>query len=204
MTAMDPTGRAVVVTTATTTTTTTTTITTTLAATTGILVLDATVRNKVTILTVSRSDSQQSRLVIFSGIARRTLWAGTSGHANKKPDASGRVFALTQGHAAKLSDSARITHVYGDLPLQFDDKIHLVNALPLDMCEFDMILGIDWYLEEIGPERVCNPETKLEDLVRLNSPEDKKVEQEQKGLGYKAAVEIAWINWMVKETGARS
>ncbi|GKB92777.1 zinc finger, CCHC-type, retrotransposon gag domain protein, partial [Tanacetum coccineum] len=40
MTAMDPTGRAVVVTTAT-TTTTTTTITTTLAATTGILVLDA-------------------------------------------------------------------------------------------------------------------------------------------------------------------
>ncbi|GJZ72016.1 putative reverse transcriptase domain-containing protein [Tanacetum coccineum] len=43
-----------------------------------------------------------------------------------------------------LKDSARITHVYGDLPLQFDDKIRSVNALPLDMCEFDMILGIDW------------------------------------------------------------
>ncbi|GJY95886.1 putative reverse transcriptase domain-containing protein [Tanacetum coccineum] len=26
----------------------------------------------------------------------------------------------------------------------FDDKIRSVNALPLDMCEFDIILGIDW------------------------------------------------------------
>ncbi|GJY94790.1 putative reverse transcriptase domain-containing protein [Tanacetum coccineum] len=43
-----------------------------------------------------------------------------------------------------MKDSARITHVYRDLPLQFDDKIHSVNALPLDMCEFDIILGIDW------------------------------------------------------------
>ncbi|GJW09045.1 zinc finger, CCHC-type, retrotransposon gag domain protein [Tanacetum coccineum] len=41
-------------------------------------------------------------------------------------------------------DSARITHVYRDLPSMFDDKIRSVNALPLDMCEFDMILGIDW------------------------------------------------------------
>ncbi|GJS45710.1 putative nucleotidyltransferase, ribonuclease H [Tanacetum coccineum] len=43
-----------------------------------------------------------------------------------------------------MKDSARITHVYRDLPLQFDDKIRSVNALPLDMCEFDIILGIDW------------------------------------------------------------
>ncbi|GJW40069.1 putative reverse transcriptase domain-containing protein [Tanacetum coccineum] len=128
---------------------------------------------------------------------KKNTGAGTSGHANKKPDASGRVFALTQDQAANtsgtitgtlfifgravfvlfdtgathsvisttfascftmtpvlldhvlcistpLKDSARITHVYGDLPLQFDDKIRSVNALPLDMCEFDMILGIDW------------------------------------------------------------
>ncbi|GKF34526.1 putative reverse transcriptase domain-containing protein, partial [Tanacetum coccineum] len=40
-----------------------------------------------------------------------------------------------------MKDSARITHVYR---LQFDDKIHSVNALPLDMCEFDIILGMDW------------------------------------------------------------
>ncbi|GKF78842.1 putative reverse transcriptase domain-containing protein, partial [Tanacetum coccineum] len=43
-----------------------------------------------------------------------------------------------------MKDSACITHVYRDLPLQFDDKIRSVNALPLDMCEFDIILGIDW------------------------------------------------------------
>ncbi|GJU06445.1 putative reverse transcriptase domain-containing protein [Tanacetum coccineum] len=43
-----------------------------------------------------------------------------------------------------MKDSARITHVYRDLPLQFDDKIRSVNALPLDMCEFDIILGMDW------------------------------------------------------------
>nr|GFC14960.1 hypothetical protein [Tanacetum cinerariifolium] len=28
-----------------------------------------------------------------------------------------------------------------DLPLQFDDKIRAINAHPLDMCEFDIILG---------------------------------------------------------------
>ncbi|GJW54230.1 putative nucleotidyltransferase, ribonuclease H, partial [Tanacetum coccineum] len=119
------------------------------------------------------------------------------GYADKKPDASGRVFALTQDQAANttgtitgalfifgravfvlfdtgathsvistkfascltmtpvpldhvlcistpMKDSARITHVYRDLPLQFNDKIRSVNALPLDMCEFDIILGMDW------------------------------------------------------------
>nr|GFC01363.1 putative reverse transcriptase domain-containing protein [Tanacetum cinerariifolium] len=46
-----------------------------------------------------------------------------------------------------MKDSVRITHVYRDLPLQFDDKIHAINALPLDMCEFDIILGMDWLTE---------------------------------------------------------
>ncbi|GJT30115.1 putative nucleotidyltransferase, ribonuclease H [Tanacetum coccineum] len=128
---------------------------------------------------------------------KKNTGASSSGHADKKPDASGHVFALTQDQAANTSgtitgalfifgravfvlfdtgathsvistkfascftmtpilldhvlcistpmkDSARITHVYRDLPLQFDDKIRSVNALPLDMCEFDIILGIDW------------------------------------------------------------
>ncbi|GJW42542.1 putative reverse transcriptase domain-containing protein [Tanacetum coccineum] len=128
---------------------------------------------------------------------KKNTGASSSGHADKKPDASGRVFALTQDQAANTSgtitgalfifgraifvlfdtgaihsviftkfascftmtpvlldhvlcistpmkDSAHITHVYRDLPLQFDDKIRSVNALPLDMCEFDIILGIDW------------------------------------------------------------
>nr|GFC75163.1 reverse transcriptase domain-containing protein [Tanacetum cinerariifolium] len=30
---------------------------------------------------------------------------------------------------------------------QFDDKIRAINALPLDMCEFDIILGMDWLTE---------------------------------------------------------
>nr|GFC10489.1 putative reverse transcriptase domain-containing protein [Tanacetum cinerariifolium] len=46
-----------------------------------------------------------------------------------------------------MQDSIRITHVYRDLPLQFDDKIRAINALPLDMCEFDIILGMDWLTE---------------------------------------------------------
>ncbi|GJT70631.1 putative reverse transcriptase domain-containing protein [Tanacetum coccineum] len=53
---------------------------------------------------------------------KKNMGASSSGHADKKPDASGRVFALTQDQAANTS----------------------VNALPLDMCEFDIILGMDW------------------------------------------------------------
>ncbi|GJU54183.1 putative reverse transcriptase domain-containing protein [Tanacetum coccineum] len=128
---------------------------------------------------------------------KKNTGASSSGHADKKPDASGRVFALTQDQAANatgtitgalfifgravfvlfdtgathsvistkfascftmtpvpldhvlcistpMKDSARITHVYRDLPLQFNDRIRSVNALPLDMCEFDIILGMDW------------------------------------------------------------
>nr|GEY22711.1 putative reverse transcriptase domain, aspartic peptidase domain protein [Tanacetum cinerariifolium] len=46
-----------------------------------------------------------------------------------------------------MQDSVRITHVYRNLPLQFDNKIRAINALPLDMCEFDIILGMDWLTE---------------------------------------------------------
>nr|GFD01826.1 hypothetical protein [Tanacetum cinerariifolium] len=114
---------------------------------------------------------------------KKNTAASTSGQADKKPGASGRVFAITEEHATKTSfiyghavfvlfdtgathsvisfvfassvttsptlldhvlcistpmkDSVRITHVYRYLPLQFDDKIRAINALPLDMCEFD-------------------------------------------------------------------
>nr|GFB29998.1 zinc finger, CCHC-type, retrotransposon Gag domain protein [Tanacetum cinerariifolium] len=34
-----------------------------------------------------------------------------------------------------------------DLPILFDDKIRAINAYPLDMCEFDLILGMDWLTE---------------------------------------------------------
>nr|GEZ96873.1 hypothetical protein [Tanacetum cinerariifolium] len=125
---------------------------------------------------------------------KKNTTASTSGQADKKPGASGRVFAITEDHATKTSgtitgtlfiyghavfmlfdtgathsvisavfasrvtttptlldhvlcistpmqDSIRISHVYKDLPLQFDDKIRAINALPLDMCEFDIILA---------------------------------------------------------------
>nr|GEZ94646.1 hypothetical protein [Tanacetum cinerariifolium] len=126
---------------------------------------------------------------------KKNTTASTSGQADKKPGASGRVFAITEDHATKTSgtitvtlfifghavfvlfdmgathsvisfvfasrvtttptllnhmlcistpmqDSVRITHVYRVLSLQFDDKIRVINAFPLDMCEFDIILGI--------------------------------------------------------------
>ncbi|GJU71081.1 putative reverse transcriptase domain-containing protein [Tanacetum coccineum] len=142
--------------------------------------------------------SNVARLVHLQQDCKKNFGSSTSWSlADKKPDASGRVFALTQDQAANTSgtitgalfifgravfvlfdtgathsvistkfascftmtpilldhvlcistpmkDSARITHVYRDLPLQFDDKIRSVNALPLDMCEFDIILGMDW------------------------------------------------------------
>nr|GFC09692.1 hypothetical protein [Tanacetum cinerariifolium] len=120
---------------------------------------------------------------------KKNTTASTSGQADKKPGASGRVFAITEDHATKTSgsitstlfiyghavfvlfdtgaihsvissvfasrvtttptlldyvlcistpmkDSVRITHVYRDLPLQFDDKIRVNNSLPLDMYVF--------------------------------------------------------------------
>nr|GFA99019.1 retrotransposon protein, putative [Tanacetum cinerariifolium] len=168
-TVMDQTGEVVVTTTAVATTTT-------LAVTTGIPVMDVTRGTGV---------SSPTDMPIL---------------ADKKPGASGRVFAITEGHAANTSgtitgtlfiyrhavfvlfdtgathfvissafasrvtatptlldhvlcistpmqDSVRITHVYRNLPLQFDDKIRAINALPLDMCEFDIILGMDWLTE---------------------------------------------------------
>nr|GFB07428.1 hypothetical protein [Tanacetum cinerariifolium] len=131
---------------------------------------------------------------------KKDTTASTSGQANKKPGVSGRVFAISEGHAAKTSgtitgtlfiyghavfvpfdtgathyvifyafatrvtttptlldhvlcismpmqDSVRITHVYRNLPLQFDDKIREINALPFDMCEFDIIMGMEWLTE---------------------------------------------------------
>nr|GEY32436.1 putative reverse transcriptase domain-containing protein [Tanacetum cinerariifolium] len=37
-----------------------------------------------------------------------------------------------------------------NLPLRFDDKIRAINAFPLDMCEFDLIMGMDWLTEHHG------------------------------------------------------
>ncbi|GJY88434.1 putative nucleotidyltransferase, ribonuclease H [Tanacetum coccineum] len=89
-------------------------------------------RNRVPSSPVSNA-AQAGQL---SGTARRTLVASSTGHADKQPRRSqAETSPLLLDQAAKT---------FRDLPLQFDDKIRSVNALPLDMCEFDIILGIDW------------------------------------------------------------
>nr|GFC68530.1 hypothetical protein [Tanacetum cinerariifolium] len=96
--------------------------------------------------------------------------------ADKKSGASGRVFAIIEDHATKtLGTITGTLSIYGHAVFvlfdtgathsvissafairvtmtptlldHFDDKIHAINALPLDMCEFDIILGMDWLTE---------------------------------------------------------
>ncbi|GKF39754.1 hypothetical protein Tco_0119815, partial [Tanacetum coccineum] len=102
MTVRDLTGRAVVVTTVTTITTTT------LVTTTGILVLDATKGTEVSNLTNlptmgPSSPGYPPRAGHLQRDCKKNTGASSSGHADKKPDASGRVFALTQDQAANTS-----------------------------------------------------------------------------------------------------
>ncbi|GKF18200.1 putative reverse transcriptase domain-containing protein, partial [Tanacetum coccineum] len=43
-----------------------------------------------------------------------------------------------------MGDIVIISHEYRDCPLRFDDKIRSANLLPLEMSDFDIILGMDW------------------------------------------------------------
>nr|GFC35461.1 hypothetical protein [Tanacetum cinerariifolium] len=107
---------------------------------------------------------------------KKNITTSTSGQADKKPGALGCVFAITEGHAANTSGTITGTlFIYGHAMFlvfdtgvthsvisstfasrvtttptlldHFDDKISAINALPLDMCEFDIILGMDWLTE---------------------------------------------------------
>ncbi|GJY68903.1 putative reverse transcriptase domain-containing protein [Tanacetum coccineum] len=73
---------------------------------------------------------QMSRLVIFSGTARRTLVLVRLVHADKKQTHRPVYYALTQDQAANT--------------ISLLTKIRSVNALPLDMCDLTIISGIDW------------------------------------------------------------
>nr|GEZ65000.1 putative reverse transcriptase domain-containing protein [Tanacetum cinerariifolium] len=68
---------------------------------------------------------------------KKNTTTSTSGQADKKPGASGRVFAITEGQAANTS---------------VDDKIRAINAFPLDMYEFDIILGFLATIHDTTPE----------------------------------------------------
>nr|GEV53270.1 retrotransposon protein, putative, Ty3-gypsy subclass [Tanacetum cinerariifolium] len=50
---------------------------------------------------------------------------------DKRPDVKGKVYSLTRDQ---------------NCPLQFDDKIRSANLFPLDMYDFDIILGMDWLI----------------------------------------------------------
>ncbi|GJR46431.1 putative reverse transcriptase domain-containing protein [Tanacetum coccineum] len=43
-----------------------------------------------------------------------------------------------------MKNNVVISQEYRDCPLRFDDKIHSTNLLPLEMSDFDIILGMDW------------------------------------------------------------
>ncbi|GKC37143.1 putative reverse transcriptase domain-containing protein [Tanacetum coccineum] len=46
-----------------------------------------------------------------------------------------------------MKNNVVIGHEYRDCPLRFDDKIRSANLLPLEMSDFDIILGMDWLTE---------------------------------------------------------
>ncbi|GKC50707.1 putative reverse transcriptase domain-containing protein, partial [Tanacetum coccineum] len=43
-----------------------------------------------------------------------------------------------------MKNNVVIGYEYRDCPLRFDDKIRSANLLPLEMSDFDIILGMDW------------------------------------------------------------
>ncbi|GKC72252.1 retrotransposon protein, putative, ty3-gypsy subclass, partial [Tanacetum coccineum] len=53
-------------------------------------------------------------------------------------------------------------------PLSFDDKIHFANLLPLEMSDFDIILGMDWLTEH---RATIDCHTKRVIFGDLNNPE---------------------------------
>ncbi|GKA60712.1 putative reverse transcriptase domain-containing protein [Tanacetum coccineum] len=84
---------------------------------------------------------------------------GGRGNGNdNQPAAKGRVFSSTKDQEANSSGTISGTlflngravfsdHEYQNCPLCFDDKIRFANLLPLEMSDFDIILGMDWLAE---------------------------------------------------------
>nr|GFC60356.1 reverse transcriptase domain-containing protein [Tanacetum cinerariifolium] len=82
--------------------------------------------------------------VLFdTGATHCVISSAFASHITTTPTLLDHVLCIS----TPMQDSVRITHVYRNLSLQFDDKIRAINALPLDMYEFDLILGMDWLTE---------------------------------------------------------
>nr|GEV20249.1 hypothetical protein [Tanacetum cinerariifolium] len=112
-------------------------------------------------------------LVLALNVETLDIWlkiitkGSTSSRRNKnnKPHAtSGRVFALTTEQAANaqlppipldhalsistpMLNSVIISHEFRNCPLRIGDDIRFANLLPLEMSDFDIILGMDWLTE---------------------------------------------------------
>ncbi|GJY06360.1 putative reverse transcriptase domain-containing protein [Tanacetum coccineum] len=88
----------------------------------------------------------------------------TGNRNNMQHTTRGRVSALTTDQAANppfpstlldyalsistpMKNNMVIGHEYRDCPLRFDDKIRSTNLFPLEMSDFDIILGMDWLTE---------------------------------------------------------
>ncbi|GKC83253.1 putative reverse transcriptase domain-containing protein [Tanacetum coccineum] len=116
---------------------------------------------------------------------------GGEGNGNdNQPAAKGRVFSSTKDQAANSSGTVSGTlflngravfvlfdtgathsvsdHEYQNCPLRFDDKIRFANLLPLEMSDFDIILGMDWLAEHRAPI-VCHTNRVI--FGDLNNPE---------------------------------
>nr|GEW31656.1 hypothetical protein [Tanacetum cinerariifolium] len=85
---------------------------------------------------------------------RKNGRSGSKGNGNANQLAvKGKVFSLTRDQAANSSGTVSGTLLMNDCvvfvlfencPLRFDDKIRSINLFPLDMHDFDIILGMDW------------------------------------------------------------
>ncbi|GKB33743.1 putative reverse transcriptase domain-containing protein, partial [Tanacetum coccineum] len=61
-----------------------------------------------------------------------------------------------------------IGHEYRGCPLRFDDKIRSANLIPLEMSDFDIILGMDWLTKH---QAIIDCHTKRVIFGDLNNPE---------------------------------
>ncbi|GJS58849.1 putative reverse transcriptase domain-containing protein [Tanacetum coccineum] len=67
-----------------------------------------------------------------------------------------------------MKNNVVIGHEYRDCPLRFDDKIRFANLLPLEMSDFDIILGMDWLTKH---RATIDCHTKRVIFDDLNNPE---------------------------------
>ncbi|GJS36377.1 zinc finger, CCHC-type, retrotransposon gag domain protein [Tanacetum coccineum] len=75
---------------------------------------------------------------------------GGRGYGNdNQPAAKGRVFSSTKDQATNSSGLVVINHEYQNCPLRVDDKIRFANLFPMDMNDFDVILGMNCLLKSL-------------------------------------------------------